>query len=170
MIRFITLFLMTTFSLLASGGEEHATDIVERTFNFVIFAGILYYLIAEPIKTFLSDRTLSIENEFKKNEQRIEDSKLEKEKAEAELISAKKQAETIVVDAKNEVELAVVNLEKAFQNDLSTLEKQNKDLKELEERKMVQAVVREEVEKLLSKDGIGLDEESLSKALVKKVS
>jgi F-type H+-transporting ATPase subunit b len=161
---------MTTFSLLASGGEEHATDIVERTFNFVIFAGILYYLIAEPIKTFLSDRTLSIENEFKKNEQRIEDSKLEKEKAEAELISAKKQAETIVADAKNEVELAVVNLEKAFQNDLSTLEKQNKDLKELEERKMVQAVVREEVEKLLSKDGIGLDEESLSKALVKKVS
>jgi F-type H+-transporting ATPase subunit b len=170
MIRFVSLFLMTTFSLLASGGEEHATDIVERTFNFVIFAGILYYLIAEPIKTFLSDRTLSIENEFKKNEQRIEDSKLEKEKAEAELISAKKQAETIVADAKNEVELAVVNLEKAFQNDLSTLEKQNKDLKELEERKMVQAVVREEVEKLLSKDGIGLDEESLSKALVKKVS
>jgi F-type H+-transporting ATPase subunit b len=170
MIRFISLFLITTFSLLASGGEEHTTDIVERTFNFVIFAGILYYLIAEPIKDFLSDRTLSIENEFKKNEKRIEDSKLEREKAEAELISAKKQAETIVSDAKNEVELAVVNLEKAFQNDLSTLEKQDKDLKELEERKMVQAVVSEEVSKLLAKDGIGLDEESLSKALVKKVS
>jgi F-type H+-transporting ATPase subunit b len=171
MIRYLSLFLIATFTLSASGGEGGGqTDIIERAFNFFIFAGILYYLIAEPIKNFLSDRTLSIENEFKRNEKRIEDSKVEKEKAQEELIQAKRQAETIISDAKKEVELAVINLEKSFQSDVSTMEKQHSDLKELEERKMVQSVVEGIVSKMLSKDGIGLDEESLSKALVKKVS
>lgn len=38
-------------ALFASEGAE--TDIIQRTVNFVIFAGILWYLLAEKIKAFL---------------------------------------------------------------------------------------------------------------------
>jgi F-type H+-transporting ATPase subunit b len=172
MFKLSILILFSSLSLLASGGEHSETnyDIVERVFNFVVFAGILYYLIAEPIKKFLEDRTLSIENEFKRNEKRLEESKLKKEKAQEDLVNAKRQAGMIVTDAKKEAQLSVERLEGNFQSDIATLEKQSKDLMELEESKMIRSVVDEVIRETLSKGDLGLDEDSLSKALVKKVS
>ena len=41
-------------------------DIVQRTVNFIIFAGILWYLLADKIKAFFADRTLSIQAELDK--------------------------------------------------------------------------------------------------------
>jgi len=47
----LTLLALAPVALFAnSDGAE--TDIIQRTVNFVIFAGILWYLLADKIKAF----------------------------------------------------------------------------------------------------------------------
>jgi F-type H+-transporting ATPase subunit b len=160
----VTLFSVTLFA------SEGGTDIVERAFNFFIFVAILYYLVAEPLKKFLSDRTHSIESEFKRNEAKLEESRIAKEKAQEELISAKRKAGIIVADAKKEAQLIKTRLEDNLYNDLIVLEKQQIELKSLEESKMVKSVVDEVLKEIISKSEIGLDQTSLTNVLLKKVS
>lgn len=162
-----TILALFSLSLFASGGE---TDIVERTFNFVIFAAILYYLVAEPIKKFLSGRTLSIEREFKRNEVRLEESRVAKEKAQEELISAKRRAGMIVADAKKEAQLVKTRLEENLASDMLILEKQQSELMALDENKIVKSVVEEVITDIITKSSVGLDQDSLTKTLLKKVS
>jgi len=164
-----TILALFSLSLFASehGGE---TDIVERTFNFLVFAGIVYYLVAEPLKSFLTGRTISIENEFKQNEIKLEESKSAKNEAEETLAKAKRDAGIIVSDAKKEAQLVANKLENNFQNDIETIEKQQDDLKSLEESKMMKSVVDEVIKNIIANHSIGLDQDSLTKTLVKKVS
>ena len=49
MSRILLLTLMMSTYALASGGEG-GTDIVQRTVNFLLFAGLIWYLVAEPAK------------------------------------------------------------------------------------------------------------------------
>ena len=166
--RISAILALFSFSLFASDSGE--TDIVARTFNFVIFASILYYLIAEPLKKFLSDRTLSIENEFKRNERRLEESRVAKEEAEANLISAKRKAGMMVIDAKKEAQLIKAKLEDGLNSDLALLDKQQKELMEFDENQMVRSVVEEVIQNIVKDNNIGLDQETLTKTLIKKVS
>ena len=49
--------------LLASSAQgSGVTDIIPRTINFLIFAAILYYLIAQPAKEFYLSRKGDIAN------------------------------------------------------------------------------------------------------------
>ncbi len=61
--------LMVPAILLASGDAESSryfaqtgreTDFLPRVFNFVIFAALLYYLLANPIKNFFKGRSEGI--------------------------------------------------------------------------------------------------------------
>ena len=52
---------LAPMALFAQEGAETDYDIVQRTVNFIIFAGILWYLLADKIKAFFADRTLSIQ-------------------------------------------------------------------------------------------------------------
>ena len=167
MFKIGTILALFSISLFASSGE---TDIVERTFNFLVFAGIVYYLVAEPLKNFLTGRTLSIENEFKRNESKLEESKLAREKAEESLAQAKRQAGIIVADAKKEAQLISTKLEETFKSDALILEKQQNDLQNLEESKMVKLVVDEVIKDVIANGNIGLDQDSLTNTLLKKVS
>jgi F-type H+-transporting ATPase subunit b len=164
-----TILALFSISLFASSGGGE-TDIVERTFNFVIFAAILYYLVAEPIKKFLTGRTLSIESEFKRNEAKLEESKLAKEKAQEGLIVAKRKAGMLVADAKKEAQLIKTRLEENLVNDVQLLDKQQEELMALEESKMVKSVVEEVIGDIVTKSDVGLDQDSLTKTLLKKVS
>ena len=167
MFKIGTTLALFSLSLFASDGE---TDIVERTFNFLVFAGIVYYLVAEPLKNFLTGRTLSIENEFKRNESKLEESKTAREEAEEALTQAKRQAGIIVADAKKEAQLISKRLEENFISDIAILEKQQSDLQALEESKMVKSVVDEVIKNIISNGNIGLDQDSLTNTLLKKVS
>lgn len=167
MFKIGTILALFSLSLFASDGE---TDIVERTFNFLVFAGILYYLLAEPLKNFLTERTLSIESEFKRNESRLKESKLARDKAEEALTQAKRQAGIIISDAKKEAQLISKRLEDNFISDIAILEKQQRDLQALEESKMVKSVVDEVIKDIISNGKIGLDQDSLTNTLLKKVS
>lgn len=58
--------LLASFALASGGGGEHGiteakiTDLIWRTVNFVVFAGILIKLVAKPAKQFFAQRASDI--------------------------------------------------------------------------------------------------------------
>jgi F-type H+-transporting ATPase subunit b len=98
------LSLLAASLALASGGEAahggghgisptKITDFIWRTVNFLVFAGILIYLVAKPAKEFFAKRTSDISESF-------ED--LEAKKAEAEAALQAAQTRLAEVDAERE--------------------------------------------------------------------
>jgi len=166
MLKIVPLLGLLTISAFAEGGE---TDIVARAFNFLIFAGIIYYLIAEPLKSFFENRTLSIENQFKKNQEKLKESEEAKKEAEEFLAEAKRKAGIIVADANREIEIISKQLDKSCENELKALEKQFQDLELLETSKMKRVVVAEVIQESFNSD-IGLDSKSLTEVIVRKVA
>jgi len=112
----IAMVLVVPSLLLASGGDAEAaqkyfeltgrhTDLAPRIFNFVLLAGLLYYLLATPLKNFLKSRSDSIAKELEEIEAKREASRDAKIKAQQDLESAKLKAVDIVSDAKAELAL-----------------------------------------------------------------
>ena len=56
-------------------GREH--DFWQRVLNFSIFAGLIYYLVANPIKEFFKGRSGDISNQIKEIEAKLQESKNE---------------------------------------------------------------------------------------------
>ena len=76
--------------------EGAETDIVQRTVNFIIFAGILWYLLADKIKAYFAGRTASIQAELDKVQDSLKASKDRIEEANKKLEEAKALATEIV--------------------------------------------------------------------------
>jgi F-type H+-transporting ATPase subunit b len=98
------LSLLAASLALASGGEAahggghgisptKITDFIWRTVNFLVFAGILIYLVAKPAKEFFAKRTSDISESFEE---------LEAKKAEAEAALQAAQTRLAEVDAERE--------------------------------------------------------------------
>jgi len=169
MFKIGMILALLSISIFASehGGE---TDIIQRTFNFLVFAGIVYYLVAEPLKNFLVGRTTSIENEFKDNAIKIAEVQSNKETAEKNLNQAKRQAGIIISDAKKEATLISDKMMKMADQEIEMLIKQQSELESLAENKMVKSVVDEVIQDIIKNGNIGLDQNSLTKTLLTKVS
>lgn len=161
---------MAGFAFAAGGSGETNYDIVPRVVNFLIFAVILYYLIAEPIKTAVKGRSEGIANELQKVQDKLQESKVEREKAESKITEAKKLAEEIILTSKKENTLLSEKIASQCASDLEIIEKQNNDLMELERRKMVREVVEEIMEELLSEENFAMDKEAFTQVILKKVA
>ena len=76
-------------AIFASEGAVE-TDIVQRTVNFIIFAAILWYLLADKIKAFFASRTLGIQAELDKVQDTLKASQDKVADAQKKLVDAKK--------------------------------------------------------------------------------
>lgn len=163
-------FLLSPIALLAnhSGGTE--TDIVPRTVNFLIFIGIIYYLLADKIKLFLSERTASIQSELDKVQATLEESKQKVADAEAELANAKKVAEELVTDANASISEIKKQISDMIDEEMMHITKSFDDKIALETKKAKQETVKEVLEELLSSDNLDITKESLSEIISKKVA
>jgi len=163
--------LFVSVSLFAN---EHAadagTDIVERTVNFVIFAGIIWYLIAEPVKNYFGGRSQDIANELQKVQDRLKESKQAKEAAEAKVTEASKLAEDIVAGASKEGKILNEKILKQCDADLETMSKQGGAGMELEQRKMVRNLVDEVMNDVLVQESSALDKDAMANIIMKKVA
>ena len=86
---------LAPLALFANEGAVE-TDIVQRTVNFIIFAGILWYLLADKIKAFFAERTSSIQAELDKVQDTLKASQDKVTDAQKKLAEAKKIATEIV--------------------------------------------------------------------------
>jgi len=147
-----------------------ATDISPRIFDFVILAGLLWYLLANPIKNYLKGREDSIAGELKDIEAKREAAKDAKIAAEKALEDAKIKAVEIVEDAKKEAELLKSNIMKQAEQELVVLEKVSNEKMDIERRKALRETTSSVLSDGISSDDIPLDSEKIINIATKEVA
>ncbi|OHD97669.1 MAG: F0F1 ATP synthase subunit B [Sulfurimonas sp. RIFCSPHIGHO2_12_FULL_36_9] len=172
MSRILVFMLMiSTYALASSGNAENAsTDIVQRTVNFLLFAGLVWYLVAEPAKNYFASRSQSIADEMKKVQDKLKESVSLKKDALAKVSAAEKFAEDLVVNSKKENKIINDSIMVQCDTDIEILIKQQAVLIEFEQRKMVRSVVENTLKEVLSQSDDSFDKEAMANVILKKVA
>lgn len=162
--------MISTYALASSGAEGGGTDIVQRTVNFLLFFGLVWYLVAEPAKNFFAARSQSIADELQKVQDKLKDSVSLKKEALAKISDAEKFAEELVTSSKRENKIINDNIMLQCEADLEIITKQNASLMEFEQRKMVRTVVEDILSEVLSQSSDSFDKEAMANVILKKVA
>ncbi len=162
--------LLSPALLLAAGDGTGKTDIVPRLINFIIFAGILYYLIAKPLKDYYNGRTNEIANRLTSIQDKLKESKLKKEQSKQSLVDASESAIDIIESAKKEAILLTDKIEDNLKTDLDNLKKSYDDRILIEEKKMTRAVVAEVVDEIFDGEKVQLKNSDFLNIIKKKVA
>ncbi|MDD3055223.1 MAG: F0F1 ATP synthase subunit B [Aliarcobacter sp.] len=156
-------------ALLANEGAVE-TDLVQRTVNFIIFAGILWYLLADKIKAFFAERSLSIQGELDKVQDTLKASQDKVKDAQKKLEEAKKIATEIIDGAKADIDSVKQKVATAVDSDIVNLNKNLEEMMKVEISKAKKEVVTEVLEELLSSENIKLTQQELANIVLKKVA
>ncbi|MDX9795447.1 MAG: F0F1 ATP synthase subunit B [Sulfurimonadaceae bacterium] len=166
----IVLFMLAFAPLALFASEGAETDIIQRTVNFVIFAGILWYLLAEKIKAFFANRSLGIQAELDKVQDTLKESQAKVDEATLKLEEAKKLAVEIVSGANAEIDSIKSKIAQAVDNEIAHLNKNFDEKIKIETKKAKKEVVQSVLEELLSSDNIGVSQDELANIVLKKVA
>jgi F-type H+-transporting ATPase subunit b len=165
------LFLTLPLLLSASEGGEGGTDFWWRLFNFVIFASILYYLLADKIRGFFSDRENSIAKELSTVQEKLKEAKAKKEEAQNSVKSADDKAKEILEIARKEAQIAKEKITRDLESDKRNLEKSFNERVEIETKKMKQEVVNEVISEIFTtEEGSAVSNEDLLNIIKKRVA
>lgn len=172
--------LMLPAVLLASGADAESsryfaqtgreTDFLPRVVNFVIFASLLYYLLANPIKSFFKGRSEGIAAQLSEIEERLQAAKDEKKEAQNRLEKSEQRAAQIIADAKEEAILLAGKVAAANQNELALMDKQLQDKMAFEERKAARETIEEILSENITNEDIMLDESKVVEIISRKVA
>ena len=157
-------------ALFASSEGAVETDIVQRTVNFIIFAGILWYILADKIKAFFAERSLSIQAELDKVQDTLKASEEKVKDAQKKLEEAKKLATEIVESAKADIDSVKQKVATAVDSDIANLNKNLDEMMKVETSKAKKEVVAQVLEELLSSENINLTQNELVNIVLKKVA
>ena len=150
---------------MADGGY----DIVPRTINFIVFAAILYYFIANTIKNAYKGRIAGIAARLDNIEQKLKDSKAKKDDALRRVEEAKANAASLVETARKEAILISERIKEETRQEVANLEKSFQDQKEFEKRRMVKSVVGEILNEIFASDSVKMDQSELINIMLKRV-
>lgn len=168
-LRYI-LLLLSPALLFASGGGNGETDIVPRAINFIIFASILYYLLADHAKNAYKGRIAGIADRLDSIQVKVNESVAAKQNAQVKVEEAKANALSLVETSKKEAQLLSQKVASDTDIELQNLEKGFKDKTDIEKRRMARDVVTDVLDQMFDKDSISIDKEELVKIVMKKVA
>ena len=172
-IKYLALLLLTVFAF-ASGAAEEAhgegSDIFWRLINFLIFFGILYYLLADKIKAFFKGREAGIAGRLSEVQEKLKEAKAEKEAAQQKAKEAEATASDLVDAAKKEAALMTEKINQTLAHDKELLEKSFQERIEVEAKKMKKEVVDEVLEEMFSSDSANISNDDLINIIKKKVA
>ncbi len=134
-------FLILLSPLGATGLDISQTDIIERSLNFLLFVGILWYFLAKKLRSFLHAKSLEISKRLEEIQAQLKVSKENKKKLLKELEQAKEKAESIVSDANKEAYTITQKYELQTKMDVENLIKNSKALMDLEVKKIKRELV-----------------------------
>ncbi|WP_321311821.1 F0F1 ATP synthase subunit B [Halarcobacter sp.] len=155
---------------LFANSEGAETDIIQRTVNFIIFAGILWYLLADKIKAYFAGRTASIQAELDKVQDSLKASQDKVEEANKKLEEAKALATEIVDGAKADVDSVKKRVSDAVDAEIANLEKTFDERIKVETSKTKRQIVSEVLDELLSSENVSLTQDELANIVLKKVA
>ena len=165
----VTLLAMSTIAL-ASSAEGGSTDIIQRTVNFLLFAGLVWYLVAEPMKAYFNARSQSIADELKKVQDKLNETIALKKEALAKISDAEKYADALAISSKKENKVINDNIMVQCEVELENLARQNISVTEFEQRKMVRTVVENVLNEVLSQSSDSFDKKAMADVILKKVA
>ncbi len=164
MVKIIATLALTSVALFASEG----TDIVPRTLNFIIFATILWFLLADPIKNFFTGRTADIAAQLDDVQKKLQESKERKISAAQRVEEAKIFAQNLKESTIKEQKILEEQYETQNKADIEILKKQHEALKDLASRNMAREVVSD-IMKDVSKQS-SLTQEKMAQIILKKAA
>ncbi|HEX5328648.1 F0F1 ATP synthase subunit B [Sulfuricurvum sp.] len=166
----VTVLLLSAYLFGSDAAAEGSTDIVQRTVNFLIFAGILVYVLAEPLKNYFNGRSAGIADELEKVQERLRESKRLKDAAEHKVEEAERFAHELAESSKKENKLLSDKILAQCEAELEIIAKQNSALMEFDKRKMVREVVSDVMNDVMNSSGEALGKEAMTDILKKKVA
>jgi F-type H+-transporting ATPase subunit b len=170
-LRYILILLAPALLLANSGGgEQGSTDIVPRAINFIIFASILYYLLADLIKNAYKGRISGIADRLNSIQVKVKESITAKQNAQAQVEEAKANALVLIETAKKEAQLLSSKVVNDMDAELENLEKGFKEKTVIERRRMTRDVVVGVLDDMFEQDSISIDKEELVQIVMKKVA
>ncbi len=141
LVKMVLGFLILLSPLCATGLDISQTDIIERSLNFLLFAGILWYFLAKKLRSFLRSKSLEISKRLEEIQAQLKVSKENKKKLLKELEQAKEKAELIISDANKEAYTITQKYELQTKIDVENLIKNSKALMDLEVKKIKRELV-----------------------------
>lgn len=165
------LCLLLPLALFANGHEEGTNyDIVERTINFLIFFGIIYYLIAGKIKDMYNERINSIADKLDSVQAALKSSEQKREDAKDKLQKAKESAKSFSSTSRKEAELLVAKMNEGLVNDLEVLDKSHSEQMTIEKRRMKREVISEILDEMFDGNTLVIDRKEFVDIILKKVA
>jgi len=152
----------------AQTGREN--DFWPRVVNFTIFAAILYYLLANPIKNFFKDRRSGIAEQLKEIEAKLQAAKDAEKEAQLRLDESANKAKSIIEDANKEAKIMADKIADTNANELAAMDKQFEDKMTFEEKKSAREAIDEVLSENITNDDIALDETKVVDIISKKVA
>ncbi len=140
-VKMVLGFLILLSPLCATGLDISQTDIIERSLNFLLFAGILWYFLAKKLRSFLHSKSLEISKRLEEIQAQLKVSKENKKKLLKELEQAKEKAELIISDANKEAYTITQKYELQTKMDVENLIKNSRALMDLEVKKIKRELV-----------------------------
>ncbi|WP_305876869.1 F0F1 ATP synthase subunit B [Helicobacter pylori] len=141
LVKMVLGFLIFLSPLCATGLDISQTDIIERSLNFLLFVGILWYFLAKKLRSFLRSKSLEISKRLEEIQAQLKASKENKKKLLKELEQAKEKAELIISDANKEAYTITQKYELQTKMDVENLIKNSKALMDLEVKKIKRELV-----------------------------
>ena len=170
MSRILVIMLMISTYALASDGEHAGSDIVQRTVNFVIFVGLIWYLVAQPVKDYFTSRSQAIADDLKRVQEKLNESISLKKDALAKISEAEKFAEELDKSSKKENKLINDKIMLQCDSDLEGLTKHQASLIDFDQRNMVRSVVEDIVKETLEQSSDNFDKKAMANVILKKVA
>lgn len=164
--------LLLFLPLLAFGAKDGAPDydILARTFHFVLFAGILYYFIKNPIKNAYKGRIEAIEKKMTQSRNKILEAQRKEEEARAKAEKMKVQAAEFIENGKVEAKLLKEKIERDTESAIRILNESFAEQKEFARRDSVRKTVASVLDNAFSDKDIAVSEQALVDIIKKKVS
>ena len=141
-----------------------------RVLNFGLFAGVVFYLAANPIKAFFKGRAEAISTQLDEIQLKLESSKNERLLAEENLQKAEEKAKDIVLDAKNEAKILSEQIAEKNEHALKLLDKQKEEKEALESKKATRETIDSILNNGFENDDIALDGSKVVSLVSKKVA
>jgi len=170
MKKYLFLFIVPAF-VLASGGHDGVKDydVLWRSINFILFFGILFYLLKGPAKAAYQGRIDGIASRLEANQKILKESAARKEQAKKDLQDAKVQGAALIETAKKEIVFAAEKIKNATEQEIANLQKSFDEQKSFEARKIKKEVVSEILDDVFASDDIKFGQDKLVKIVEKKV-
>lgn len=163
----LVVFISSSFLF---GSSIETTDFIPRVVNFTIFAGIIYYLIADKLKEFLGSRQEEIRSKLSEAQEKLANSKKQKLQAFTKIQESEKMALEIIKVAKDECKNIKKQYKEQTNQSLASMKRTYEDRMLLDARRVKIEVTKEILDEFVDDSFSSISQEQIINIINSKVA